>query len=100
MSYQDVVEKLAQVAGANPALGKLVRFDLGSDGAVFLDGTGAANTVVEDGDDADATIAITADNLVKMLSGGLSPTMAFMTGKLKVSGDMSVAMKLSQLIED
>jgi putative sterol carrier protein len=33
-----------------------------------------------------------------MISGELNPTTAFMTGKIKIEGDMSVAMALSQLI--
>ncbi|TAM98517.1 MAG: sterol-binding protein, partial [Rhizobiaceae bacterium] len=33
-----------------------------------------------------------------LLAGELSPTAAFMQGKLKVSGDMSIAMALSQVI--
>jgi putative sterol carrier protein len=38
------------------------------------------------------------DDFEQMLSGDLDPTTAFMMGKLKVSGDMSVAMRLSSVI--
>jgi putative sterol carrier protein len=36
-------------------------------------------------------------NFEKMLGGDLDPTTAFMMGKLKVEGDMSIAMKLSSV---
>ncbi|MFQ5959400.1 MAG: SCP2 sterol-binding domain-containing protein [Alphaproteobacteria bacterium] len=35
-----------------------------------------------------------------MIAGALSPTLAYMTGKLKVAGSMGVAMKVAALLED
>jgi len=49
--------------------------------------------------DTDCTIRITRDNLAKLVKGRLNPTTGVMMGKLKVSGDVSVAMKLSQLLK-
>lgn len=43
------------------------------------------------------TLTLGDENFVKLLSGRLDGTMAFMTGKLKVKGDMGLAMKLQQL---
>ncbi|MDA8395511.1 MAG: SCP2 sterol-binding domain-containing protein [Candidatus Dormibacteraeota bacterium] len=43
------------------------------------------------------TLTIADDNFVKLLTGKLDGTVAFMTGKLKVKGDMGLAMKLPQL---
>lgn len=71
-----------------------VKFDCGADGVVLIDGASVSTT---DGP-ADCTIALTRDNLEAMIAGELSPTAAFMQGKLKVDGDMSVAMALSQLL--
>ena len=45
-----------------------------------------------------ATVKMSADDFKAMSSGSLNPMMAFMTGKIKVEGDMSVAMALSQLL--
>ncbi|RUZ70765.1 sterol-binding protein, partial [Mesorhizobium sp. M7A.F.Ca.US.006.01.1.1] len=43
-------------------------------------------------------IKLSLDDLDSLIAGDLNPTMAFMTGKIKVEGDMTVAMALSQLI--
>ncbi|MGA9775734.1 MAG: SCP2 sterol-binding domain-containing protein [Candidatus Dormiibacterota bacterium] len=43
------------------------------------------------------TLTIADENFVKLLTGKLDGTVAFMTGKLKVKGDMGLAMKLPQL---
>merc|ERR1711994_337529 len=48
--------------------------------------------------EADATLSMTADNFNKMFSGQLKPANAFMSGKLKISGNMGKAMKLEKLM--
>jgi len=47
---------------------------------------------------AKCTINITADDLVSIVNGKLNAQMAFMTGKLKVAGDMGLALKLGSLL--
>jgi putative sterol carrier protein len=54
-------------------------------------------SVTEGGGDADATISASEDNFSKMVAGELNPTTAYMTGKLKIKGDMGAAMKLQKL---
>ena len=49
--------------------------------------------------DADCTLSLSRDNLVKLLTGKLNPMTGLMMGKLKVSGNPAVAMKLSQLLK-
>lgn len=50
--------------------------------------------------DREADVVMTSDSedLVSMFSGTLSPTMAFMSGKLKIKGNMAAAMHLEKLI--
>jgi len=48
--------------------------------------------------DADATLSMTTDNFNKMFAGQLKPANAFMSGKLKISGNMGKAMKLEKLM--
>jgi len=47
---------------------------------------------------ADATLSMTSDNFNKMFAGQLKPANAFMSGKLKISGNMGKAMKLEKLM--
>ena len=47
--------------------------------------------------EADTTISASDEMFVKIVNGEQNPTSAFMTGKLKVSGDLGNAMKLQQL---
>jgi putative sterol carrier protein len=93
MGIQDVANRLKpQVESAG--FDRSVKFDAGEDGVILIDGASVSTT---DGP-ADCTIKLSLDDLESLLAGDLNPTMAFMQGKLKVEGDMSVAMALSQLI--
>ena len=53
--------------------------------------------VTEGGEDADAVISTSEETFEKITSGEQNPTSAYMTGKLKVKGDMGAAMKLQKL---
>jgi putative sterol carrier protein len=53
---------------------------------------------VRDGEgEADCTISATEENFQRILSGEQNATSAYMTGKLKIKGDMGAAMKLQKL---
>ena len=47
---------------------------------------------------ANCTVKMGDENFVKMVSGQLNPQMAFMTGKLKVTGNMGLALKLATIL--
>lgn len=43
-------------------------------------------------------MTLDSDDFVALFKGQLNPTQAFMGGKLKIKGDMMVAMKLEKLM--
>ncbi|XP_072454155.1 hydroxysteroid dehydrogenase-like protein 2 isoform X1 [Notamacropus eugenii] len=49
-------------------------------------------------DPVDVVMTMTTSDFVKMFSGKLKPTMAFMSGKLKIKGNMALAIKLERLM--
>ena len=72
------------------------------------DGGGTWNAVIKDGTCAvtpgaagspNLTLQISAQDWLDMLSGKQSGQMLFMSGKLKVKGDMGLAMKLGSLFQ-
>jgi putative sterol carrier protein len=98
MTLDEVTARLRERVGEDSGLGARVKFDFGADGVVFLDASQTPNLVSNEDAEADCTIRISLDNFVDMGSGELSPTMAFMMGKLKVDGDLGLAMKLQGLL--
>lgn len=102
MDLNELTEELRKRAGQNVKLGYKVKFILGDDeGIIFWDGTEHPPAIDnEDKADATTTIRISAENLQKLMAGGLDPTLAYMTGKLKVEGSMGVALKLTSMFAD
>ena len=86
----------AAVEGGGGDFTKKVKFDFGDVGKLLIDGAGG--TADNSDGDADATIKVDWDDFKAISGGQMDPTMAFMQGKLKVEGDMSVAMQLQSLM--
>jgi putative sterol carrier protein len=72
-------------------------FQIDGAGSWMVDVDDGKVTVTEDGGDADCTISTSAETFTKIASGEQNPTAAYMSGKLKVKGDMGQAMKLQKL---
>lgn len=94
MDLAELTTKVQSVI-AGAGFDKKVKFDFGPVGKLLIDGPSGSVTN-EDGA-ADATISVGFDDFLKLAQGALDPMNAFMTGKLKVAGDMSVAMKLQTI---
>ena len=96
MTLDHYMTEIQQKAAAKPALGNTMKFNLGGQ-ILYIDGTGAKNQISREDKEADCTVSVSQEDFIKLISGQLNPMMAFMSGKIKVTGDMSVAMKLQSL---
>jgi putative sterol carrier protein len=73
------------------------KFDIDGSGSWLVDVDDGKVTVTEDGGDADCTISTSSETFLKIANREQNPTAAYMSGKLKVKGDMGQAMKLQKL---
>lgn len=94
MTKQELVQKMQESNAFLP--GKTVKLDFGDEGTIMLNGK--TNTVSEDNGAADTTIKVSWADWQAMADGQLDGMTAFMTGKLKVEGDMSNAMQLQGVV--
>ena len=72
-------------------------FDIEGAGVWKVDVTDGGIEVTEGGGDADVTIRTSEETFRAIAEGEQNPTTAYMTGKLKIEGDMGAAMKLQKL---
>lgn len=88
----DVIE--AAVAALSARLGEgfdgSAKFVIEGEGAITLDGGGVRAADEE----TDVTMIADTDTFRAILEGDLNPTTAFMTGRLRIEGDMGAAMRL------
>lgn len=94
MTFQEINEKITSLAAQKGGQGVSFKFAFPT-GIIVVTGDGQ---VLNENADADCTIATSEEVFTQLLHGDLNPMMAVMTGKVKISGDMTVAMKLQNLL--
>ena len=70
------------------------KFSIEGEGSVIID----ANGVRASDEDAEVNLIATADVFQDIMAGNLDPTSAFMSGRLRIEGDMGTAMRLSSVL--
>jgi putative sterol carrier protein len=98
MSLEDITSTMKTRVGDDCGIPKVIKFDFGADGIVRIDGVSKPNTVDNADSAADCTIKVTMADFMDIAAGKQNPQMAFMMGKLKVDGDMSVALQLGKIL--
>lgn len=98
MDFETLMAGMTERAANASPLGKKLKFDFGEDQQLLIDGTGDTNVVTAEDAEADTTVKVSIDNFKAISKGELNPMTAVMTGKVKIKGDMGLAMKLQSLL--
>ena len=97
MTLQEITTKMKEGASKKSAFGNSVKFAT-DQGVVHIDGNQNPPSVSNDDKAADCTIKMEFADFADLINGKLDGMTAFMTGKLKIEGDMGVAMKLQSIL--
>ena len=97
MTLQELTAKMKEGASKKSAFGNTVKFAT-DQGVVYIDGNATPPAVSNDDKAADCTLNMAFSDFDDMINGKLDGMTAFMTGKLKIEGDMGVAMKLQSIL--
>jgi|SRR5690625_6469426 len=106
MTLEEIWQVIDQKANEHPEyiqeMDAVYVFDITGDegstyGLVIKDGK--AEVVKGDEVDADCTLIMNVENFKKLLQGNLNSATAFMTGRLKVKGNMGLALKLESILK-
>lgn len=99
MTLELVTIGLRENVGEDCGLGASVKWDFGDGTYLLLDAGQVPNVVSNEDAEADCTLKISLDDFIAMTQGELDGTSAFMSGKLKIEGDMGIAMKLQGVLK-
>jgi len=97
MTLQEITAKMKEGASQKSPFGNTVKFAT-DQGVVYIDGNASPPAVSNDDNAADCTVKMAFGDFVDLIGGKLDGMTAFMTGKLKIEGDMGVAMKLQSIL--
>jgi putative sterol carrier protein len=93
-TVSEITTRLRAALKSGDGLGKSLKIDFKGEGFVHVDGTVVTNADAP----ADCTVLVSLGDLAAMAKGELDPMSAMMRGRLKIKGDMSVAMKLQSML--
>ena len=99
--FQAKADQLKESGNSLDGINAVYQFILsGDDGGSWVIDLGSETREVREGEEeaAQCVISMTAPDFMSMIEGSLNPQMAFMTGKLRVKGDMGLALKLQSIL--
>jgi len=94
---EELTKKIQIAVSKKVAFGFNVRFDLDKGESIYVLAESEPVKVTNSKDPADTVFKVSEINLDAMLDGKLSPMSAYITGKMKIEGDMGKAMQLSSM---
>ena len=102
MTIDEIIEAAQARENDLKLLNHTVLFDLEKDGKILMDASGddLKITLNPPNDEAETTLILSKENMEELITGELSPMVAFTMGKVKVLGSKGVALKLSGLLEN
>ena len=89
---EDAVKALREKMSKNSFDGT-AKFEIEGEGSIVLN----ENKVYASDEETDVTFKASVEIFQQIFNGELDPTSAFMTGKLKIDGDMGTAMRLANV---
>lgn len=99
-AFQNLQEKMNMNPEGIQKLSAVYQFDLTESGTYQVSFSDGLVGLMEGKEkQADCTLQLSDENMLKMLEGNFNTTMAYMTGKLKVKGDLGHALKLQAALE-
>ena len=97
MKNQFILDQMQAKAATTGPIGGTLKFEVDGN-IIYVDGTGTSNVISGEDKDADCVISTSAEVIEKLGKGQLNPMMAVMSGKVKIKGNMQLAMKLQSLL--
>lgn len=94
---EELTQKVIKNVQKHEPFGFNVRFDVDDGHNIYVYGKNEPITVTNDSNSADTVFKVSSNDLSSMVEGDMSPMSAYITGKMKIEGDMGKAMQLSSI---
>jgi putative sterol carrier protein len=96
-TLEQVTKRVQQAVGAESGVDARIKFLFGADGILFIDAKAIPNAVHNNDEESDITITVSMENFERIIDKKLNPKIALMTGKMRLRGDIRIAMRLDKV---
>jgi putative sterol carrier protein len=96
-TLQEVTDRVRAAVGDNSGLDAKIKFKFADQGTLYIDGKSHPNQVNNTDEDSDITISLSMDNFIRIIDKQLNPKLALMTGRMRLRGDIRIAMRLDKV---
>jgi putative sterol carrier protein len=92
-----ITQRVRDAVGTDSGLDARVKFNFGSDGFLYIDGKSNPNSVGNDDAPSDIALTVSLENFERIIDKKLNPKLALMTGKMRLKGDIRIAVRLDKV---
>ena len=96
-TLEQVTQRVQNAVGAESGVDARIKFFFGQDGILFIDAKAKPNVVHNNEAESDITITVSMENFERIIDKKLNPKLALMTGKMRLKGDIRIAMRLDKV---
>ncbi len=96
-TLEQITKRVQAAVGADSGVDARIKFLFGGDGILFIDAKAAPNQVHNADGESDITITVSMENFERIIDKKLNPKFALMTGKMRLKGDIRIAMRLDKV---
>ena len=96
-SLDQVTERVRTSVGTESGLDARIKFKFADQEFLFIDGKSKPNRVDNSDSESDITITVSRENFMKIIDHELKPPLALMTGRMRLRGDIRIAMRLNKV---
>ena len=97
MNLVELTERVRKSVGDESGLEATIKFDFGEEGIIYIDGLSNPNAVNNENKESKITIKVSRENFEKIIDHKLNPKVALMTGRMRLRGDIRIAMRLDKV---
>lgn len=96
-NLDEVTARVRKAVGADSGLDARIKFKFGEGEFLFIDGKSIPNQVDNSDSESNILITVSRENFEKIIDKQLKPQIALMTGRMRLRGDIRIAMRLDKV---
>jgi putative sterol carrier protein len=96
-TLEQITQRVQGAVGAESGIDSRIKFLFGADGILFIDAKSKPNRVHNADGESDITITVSMEDFERIIDKKLNPKVALMTGRMRLKGDIRIAMRLDKV---